>query len=73
MSVGEIQKALEVPASTLAFHLRELADAKLVSQTKEGRTVRCQANFDALNDVLVFLKQDCCKGVALPVFRGARS
>jgi ArsR family transcriptional regulator len=68
MSVGELQKELQVPASTLSFHLRELATARLVEQTKEGRTVICKANYKMLNDVLVFLKQDCCKGVALPVF-----
>ena len=33
--------------------------------------VRCRANYQALDEVLQFVKQDCCKGVALPVF-GAR-
>jgi ArsR family transcriptional regulator, arsenate/arsenite/antimonite-responsive transcriptional repressor len=68
MSIGELQRTLEVPASTLSFHLKELATVKLVEQSKEGRTVTCRANYKMLNDVLVFLKQDCCKGVALPVF-----
>lgn len=68
MSIGAIQRELEVPASTLSFHLKELTKAGLVEQTKEGRTVICRANYKMLNDVLLFLKQDCCKGIALPVF-----
>ena len=68
MTVGELQTVTGRPASTLAFHLRELVAADLVMQQKEGRMVRCRANYQALNEVLQFVKQDCCKGVALPVF-----
>ncbi len=68
MTVGELQAVLNRPASTLAFHLRELVATDLVTQEKEGRSVRCRANYRALNETLQFMKQDCCKGVALPVF-----
>lgn len=68
MTVGELQSITGRPASTLAFHLRELVAADLVIQQKEGRMVRCRANYKALDEVLQFVKQDCCKGVALPVF-----
>ncbi|HEU4851649.1 MAG TPA: metalloregulator ArsR/SmtB family transcription factor [Telluria sp.] len=68
LTVGELQVQLGRPASTLAFHLRELVNAGLVTQEKEGRSVHCRVNFKALNEVLQFVKQDCCKGVALPVF-----
>lgn len=71
MTVGELQAVTGRPASTLAFHLRELVASDLVTQQKEGRMVRCRANYQALDEVLQFVKQDCCKGVALPVF-GAR-
>ena len=68
MTIGELQSVLERPASTLAFHLRELVAADLVTQEKEGRMVRCRADYQALNEVLQFVKQNCCKGVKLPVF-----
>jgi ArsR family transcriptional regulator, arsenate/arsenite/antimonite-responsive transcriptional repressor len=68
MTVGELQSLLDRPASTLAFHLRELVSSGLVTQEKEGRMVRCRANYRALNDVLQFVKQNCCRGIALPVF-----
>jgi ArsR family transcriptional regulator, arsenate/arsenite/antimonite-responsive transcriptional repressor len=68
MTIGELQAALNRPASTVAFHLRELVSADLVSQEKEGRMVRCRANYMALNEVLQFVKHNCCGGTALPVF-----
>ena len=68
MTVGEIALLLDMPASTLSFHLRELVHAELVTQIKEGRSISCQVNFQALNELLTFVKKDCCKGVKLPAF-----
>jgi ArsR family transcriptional regulator, arsenate/arsenite/antimonite-responsive transcriptional repressor len=69
LAVGELQSLVDRPASTVAFHLRALVDAGLVRQTKEGRVIRCHADFDALNELLLFVKDECCRGVSLPVFR----
>ena len=68
MTIGEISSILDIPASTLSFHLNELVRSQLVTQNKEGRTITCMANFDALNELLTFIKKDCCKGVKLPAF-----
>jgi ArsR family transcriptional regulator, arsenate/arsenite/antimonite-responsive transcriptional repressor len=70
LTVGEAQSLLERPASTVAFHLRELVGAQLVRQEKEGRTVRCRVDFAALNGLVLYLREDCCGGLALPAFRG---
>lgn len=70
LTVGELQAVLGLAPSTLAFHLRELVGAGLVSQHKEGRSVRSYANFKALDEVLQFVRKDCCKGVNLPAFAG---
>ena len=64
LAVGEIQSSLDVPASTLSFHLRGLVTAGLVEQEREGRTVRCRAKMAALNDTLSFVKEHCCAGVS---------
>jgi len=64
LSIGELQKRLGVPASTLAFHLRALVAAGLVDQTREGRTIFCRQNVNALNETLAFVKQHCCAGFA---------
>lgn len=67
MTIGELQSALDRPASTVAFHLRELVTADLVTQEKEGRMVRCRANYMALNEVLQFVQHNCCGGAVRPV------
>lgn len=68
MTIGEIASMLGIPASTLSFHLRELVRSELVTQSKIGRSITCMANFDALNELLTFVKKDCCKGVKLRAF-----
>ena len=68
MTIGEIVSILGIPPSTLSFHLRELVGAQLVTQSKEGRSITCVANFHALNELLTFVKKDCCKGVKLSAF-----
>ena len=65
LTIGELQSALERPASTLAFALRELVQADLVTQEKEGRAVRCKANYLALNEMIQFVQLNCCQGVTV--------
>lgn len=62
MTIGDIQSALARPMSTVTFHLRELVAAGMVTQEKEGRSVRCRAGFDALNEMMEFFTHECCKG-----------
>jgi ArsR family transcriptional regulator len=61
MTIGEIGKRLEVPASTLGFHLRGLVGVGLVSQTKVGRSTYCHADVDVLKRVLHSLEAECCE------------
>ncbi|EIG62813.1 helix-turn-helix transcriptional regulator [Bradyrhizobium sp. WSM1253] len=42
LNISEIQLRLDIPASTLAFHLRGLVGAGLVSQERIGRSVICR-------------------------------
>jgi ArsR family transcriptional regulator, arsenate/arsenite/antimonite-responsive transcriptional repressor len=62
LAVGELQRRTGVPASTLAFHLRGLVGAGLVTQEKRGRVILCQPCFPALREALAFLKEECCMG-----------
>ena len=73
MTIGQIRDALDRPMSTVAFHLRELVEAGMVTQEKEGRSVCCRASFEALNEMLEFISSECCQGVSLPAFSGRRS
>jgi DNA-binding transcriptional ArsR family regulator len=64
LAVGEIQEALGLAPSTLAFHLRGLVSVGIVTQEREGRTVLCRPCFAVLDAVTVFLKAECCTGAA---------
>ena len=64
LSVGEIQEALGLAPSTLAFHLRGLVAVGIVTQEREGRTVLCRPCFAVLDAVTAFLKSECCTGEA---------
>ena len=58
---GEIQQHLGIPASTLSHHLATLAEAELVTATREGTFLRYQANFPVLQRLTAFIWDDCCK------------
>lgn len=63
LSIGDIQAHLDIPASTLSFHLRGLVGAGLVEQEKRGRVVMCRPCYSRVNDAIAFLKEECCAGV----------
>ncbi len=62
LPAGEIGEALALPAATLSFHLKELRSAGLVACERAGRSRIYRAHFDAMNDLLGFLTENCCQG-----------
>lgn len=62
LSVGEINNVMQIAAPTLSFHLKELANAGLVSNRHEGRFIYYQANYLAMNNLLGYLTENCCQG-----------
>lgn len=60
--VGAIAQALNVPAPTLSFHLKELSHAGLVASRQEGRFIRYTARFSAMNALIAYLTENCCHG-----------
>ena len=57
---GEIGERLEIPGPTLSFHLKELAQAGLVTARKESRFVYYTANFEQMNALVAYLTENCC-------------
>ncbi|MFQ5937166.1 MAG: ArsR/SmtB family transcription factor [Acidiferrobacterales bacterium] len=63
LNIGDLQRLLDMPASTLAHHLSMLARADLVRQERRGREVICTANYEVVNGLVAYLKDQCCTGV----------
>ncbi|VAX31271.1 hypothetical protein MNBD_NITROSPINAE05-1371 [hydrothermal vent metagenome] len=59
---GKIAERLDLPASTLSFHLNQLKQAGLLTCRRESRTLFYSANYDSMNDLLAYLMENCCQG-----------
>jgi len=62
LAASKIAQALGMPASSLSFHLKELAHANLIVARQEGRFIIYAAQFDTMNTLLGFLTENCCGG-----------
>jgi DNA-binding transcriptional ArsR family regulator len=62
ITVGEIGRRMDMPASTLAHHLAALVRAGLVTQEKRGREVICAAEFRIIRGAAAYLTESCCAG-----------
>ncbi len=60
LTVSEIQQRLEIPASTLAHHLKFLTAGELIIQEKHGRSVVNRANYEHIKALADFLLFECC-------------
>lgn len=64
LTPGALAEALELPAATLSFHLKEMTHAGLVTQERVSRNVVYRAAFDHMNALLAYLTENCCQGEA---------
>lgn len=62
LAVGEIERELKIPRSTLAHHMAQLVSAGLVTQTREGRIQRCRVEPERTRAFLSVLGE-CCEGL----------
>ena len=62
LSVGEIERSLKIPRSTLAHHIAQLVSSGLVTQTREGRVQRCRIA-PARTRAFLQVLSDCCEGL----------
>jgi ArsR family transcriptional regulator, arsenate/arsenite/antimonite-responsive transcriptional repressor len=62
MTPGVLAATLDVPASTLSFHLKELMHAGLVAQQRDGRNLIYRPDIERMNHLLGYLTAHCCQG-----------
>jgi DNA-binding transcriptional ArsR family regulator len=67
LTPGELSATLDVPGSTLSFHLKELMHAGLVTQEREGRKLIYRPSIAQMNELLAYLTANCCQGAACEV------
>lgn len=58
-----LAEQLDVAATALSFHLKELLNAGLMTQERIGRNLIYRADFERMNGVLGYLTANCCAGV----------
>jgi len=61
LTPGALSATLDVPASTLSFHLKELLCSGLVSQERDGRHLIYRPALDQMNALLSYLTAHCCQ------------
>ncbi|MDE2166611.1 MAG: helix-turn-helix transcriptional regulator [Alphaproteobacteria bacterium] len=64
LPAGEIAARLELPPSSLTFHLQQLRHAGLVTQRRLGRQIIYAADYAAMNRLVAYLTENCCGGAA---------
>lgn len=67
LTPGTMAEALGVPQNTLSFHLKELANAGMVTQERSSRFIIYRAAFDQMNALLGYLTENCCRGTSCDV------
>lgn len=61
--VGNVQRHLDIPPSTLSHHLARLVRVGLVRQVRQSRHLICQADFDTVDALVTYLTENCCAGL----------
>ena len=67
LTPGVMSEALEIPSTTLSFHLKELTAAGLVTQERASRNLVYRAVYAHMNGLLAYLTENCCQGAECAV------
>ena len=67
LTPGVMQEGLGIPATTLSFHLKELANAGLVTAERASRNLVYRAAYDRMGGLMGYLTENCCQGFACAV------
>ena len=59
-AAGAIADHLNIPPSSLSFHLAQLERAGLVLRVRQGRSLIYSADFAAMGALVGYLTENCC-------------
>jgi ArsR family transcriptional regulator, arsenate/arsenite/antimonite-responsive transcriptional repressor len=62
LPAGNVASALKLAPNTLTFHFDRLRGAGLVTVRREGRSMIYAARYEAMNDLISYLTENCCGG-----------
>lgn len=71
VAAGRLGEQLGLPSATLSFHLNQLRHAGLVTFRRESRSLIYAAEYAAMNSLLSYLTENCCRGDAAACGVGA--
>ncbi len=60
VAAGALARTLELPPSSLTFHLQHLAHAGLITQRRLSRQLIYSAEYATMNELLGYLTENCC-------------
>lgn len=62
LPAGEIAQILDLPASSLSACLANLRQTGLITQARQGTSLRYNADPEAASAMITYLAADCCGG-----------
>ena len=65
LPAGRSPSGWKFPRASLSFHLKELTHAGLIVPRQDGRFVWYSADLDAMNGVVGYLTENCCRSSAV--------
>ncbi len=72
LAAGAIAETLELPPSSLSFHLAQLTQAGLIAQRRESRSLIYSVDFTAMSALMAYLTENCCEGSPAACLPAAR-
>ena len=64
VAAGVLADKLDVPPSSMSFHLAQLVNAGLATQRRESRSIIYSADYAAMNGLMGYLTDNCCGGMS---------
>src|SRR5690606_31289483 len=62
LPAGEIARIIGTPSNTMSTHLAILERSGLIGSRREGRSIIYTAKLEAMQNLVLYLVQDCCQG-----------